>query len=133
MQDIRKQAWSKWREKLFPIIQQTEKRNNHMFAEEINSALSNDEAFLFVGEDGFFVLQPVSNNGIPSVVVMFAFNWGENAVNRYQETIEQLSREIGARSVQLYTVVKGLIPILEAQGYTLKNETDAIMQWVKPL
>lgn len=129
---LNKADWSNLRFKLFPIIEQTEKRNNHKFADEIDKALSNDRAFLFVGEDGFFVLQPISSKGIVTVNVMFAFNWESNAIDRYQYIIEQLSREIGARGLQLTTAVTGLVPLLKAQGWQQTN-TNRIMHWTKKL
>ncbi|MGD6739676.1 hypothetical protein ACN08N_23490 [Photobacterium leiognathi subsp. mandapamensis] len=130
--NIVKQKWQNYREKLLPIIQATEKRNAHIFSNEVDKALSSGRAFLFVGEDGFFVLQPLSNNGIVTVNVMFAFNWESNAIHRYQSVIEQLSREIGARGLELTTAVRGLIPLLESQGWQQEN-TDRIMRWTKTL
>lgn len=129
---ITKQNWQQYRDKLLLIIQATEKRNSHIFSDEIDKALSSGRAFLFVGEDGFFVLQPLSRSGIVTVNVMFAFNWESNAIDRYQSTIEQLSREIGARGLELTTAVNGLIPLLEAQGWQQTN-SDRIMHWTKTL
>ncbi len=132
LMNIKKQNWQQYRDKLLPIIQTTEKRNSHLFSDEIDKALSSDRAFLFVGEDGFFVLQPISRTGIVTVNVMFAFNWESNAIHRYQSTIERLSREIGARGLELTTAVKGLIPLLEAHGWQQTN-SDRIMHWTKIL
>ncbi|TGZ32576.1 hypothetical protein EQ875_03857 [Photobacterium damselae subsp. damselae] len=130
--NIKKENWLEFHEKLLPIIKQTEQRNNHMFADEIDEALSEGRAFLFVGADGFFVLQPLSNDGVVTVNVMFAFNWESNAIHRYQSVIEQLSREIGARGLELTTAVKGLVPLLESEGWQQEN-TDRIMRWTKTL
>ncbi|MBY3789584.1 hypothetical protein HPQ32_14255 [Photobacterium carnosum] len=127
-----KAGWKDYRNKLLPIIQATEKRNLHLASTEIDKALSSGRAFLFVGEDGFFVLQPISRKSIVTVNVMFAFNWGSNAIDRYQSTIEQLSREIGARGLELTTAVNGLIPLLELQGWQQAN-SDRIMRWTKTL
>ncbi|PSU89931.1 hypothetical protein C0W35_18165 [Photobacterium kishitanii] len=127
-----KAVWKDYREKLLLIIQATEKRNSHTFSDEIDKALSFDRAFLFIGEDGFFVLQPLSENGVVTVNVMFAFDWGGNAIERYQASIEQLSREIGATGLELYTVVKGLVPLLKQQHWQLTNN-DRIMRFIKPL
>lgn len=130
--NILKVLWDSYRDKLLPIIQQIEQRNNHMFADEIDKALSEDRAFLFIGDDGFFVLEPLSRNGIVRVNVMFAFNWGANAIDRYQSTIERLAREIGARSIELYTAVKGLIPLLENNNWRMDSDGH-VMHWVKTL
>ncbi|MCD9520262.1 hypothetical protein [Photobacterium phosphoreum] len=130
--NIAKQNWQQYRDKLLPIIQTTEKRNSHLFSDEIDKALSFGRAFLFVGEDGFFVLQPLSENSVMTVNVMFAFNWGGNAIERYQNMIEQLSREIDATELELYTVVKSLVPLLEQQDWQLTNG-DRVMHFTKPL
>ncbi|MEC6796768.1 hypothetical protein C9J20_09050 [Photobacterium phosphoreum] len=130
--NIAKQNWQQYRDKLLPIIQTTEKRNSHLFSDEIDKALSSGRAFLFVGEDGFFVLQPLSENSVMTVNVMFAFNWGGNAIERYQNMIEQLSREIGATELELYTVVESLVPLLEQQDWQLTNG-DRVMHFTKPL
>ncbi|MGR5465348.1 hypothetical protein ACPV5G_20640 [Photobacterium damselae] len=131
-EQITKKSWRDYREKLFPIIKQTERRNNHKFADEIDKALSDGRAFLFIGADGFFVLEPLSRNGIVRVNVMFAFNWGANAIDRHQSTIESLAREIGARSIELYTAVKGLIPLLENNNWRMDSDGH-VMHWVKTL
>lgn len=130
--NIAKQNWQQYRDKLLPIIQTTEKRNSHLFSDEIDKALSSGRAFLFVSEDGFFVLQPLSENSVMTVNVMFAFNWGGNAIERYQNIIEQLSREIGATELELYTVVESLVPLLEQQDWQLTNG-DRVMHFTKPL
>ncbi|MGR5241752.1 hypothetical protein ACPV36_12715 [Photobacterium damselae] len=130
--NIQKALWDNHRDKLLPIIQQTERRNNHKFADEIDKALSDGRAFLFIGADGFFVLEPLSRNGIVRVNIMFAFNWGANAIDRYQSTIERLAREIGARSIELYTAVKGLIPLLENNNWRMDSDSH-VMHWVKTL
>lgn len=130
--DVLRQNWHKYRDRLLPVIQATERRNSHLFSDEIDKALSSDRAFLFIGEDGFFVLQPLSENGVVTVNVMFAFDWGGNAIERYQASIERLSREIGATGLKLYTVVKGLVPLLKQQHWQLTND-DRIMRFIKPL
>ncbi|MCG7587080.1 hypothetical protein [Photobacterium sp. OFAV2-7] len=126
--------WTDYRVKLYPIIQQTEDRNNHRFAEEIDNALSNERAFLFVGDDGFMVLQPVTEQGgTVSVNIMFAYNDGGDAMIRYQPVIEQLARKIGACSVHFYTKVAGLVPIAEYIGYSLASNQGGVQKFTKPL
>ncbi|AWK83823.1 hypothetical protein [Photobacterium damselae] len=130
---INKTEWNKYKDKLLLIIQATERRNNHLFADDINKALSEGRAFLFVGEDGFFVLEPLLQDGETIVNVMFAFNWGNNAIARYQETIERLSLDIGAKGLELCTAVKGLIPLLEQQRWELISTDNNVMYWTKRL
>ncbi|MGR5115032.1 hypothetical protein [Photobacterium damselae] len=103
-----------------------------MFAEEIDKALSEGRAFLFIGQDGFFVLEPLSSKGLVRINIMFAFNWGGDAINRYQTMIERLAREAGARSLELYTAVKGLVPLLEQHQWKMTGD-EPVMHWVKTL
>ena len=126
-------SWSEYRDKLLPIIRRTEQRNHHQFTDEIDSALSNERAFLFLVSDGFMVLQPVPENGVVSVNVMFAYNEGRDAIVRYQAVIEQLTREIGGRGVHFYTKVAGLKPIAEKMGYALESVQDGIHKYKKTL
>ncbi|WIG70703.1 hypothetical protein KEC58_15740 [Photobacterium damselae] len=120
------------RQKLLPIIQSTEKRNQHTFSDDIDKALSEGRAFLFIGQDGFFVLEPLSSKGLVRINIMFAFNWGGDAINRYQTMIERLAREAGARSLELYTAVKGLVPLLKQHQWQMTGD-EPVMHWVKTL
>ncbi|MGF1727078.1 hypothetical protein [Photobacterium nomapromontoriensis] len=133
MTELVKSEWSRYRSKLLPVIQTIEQRNSHQFSDEVDKALSSERAFLFVAQDGFLVLQPLSQGGTVTVNVMFAFNWGDSAISRYQHTIERLSRDIGARGLELYTVVVGLIPSLEMQGWQMTPSDNRIMHWTKTL
>lgn len=134
MENITYANWPDYRDKLFPIIQHTERRNNHRFADEINSALSNERAFLFVATDGFMVLQPISEpGGIISVNIMFAYNDGGDAIVRYQPVVERLAQEIGGYSVHFYTKVAGLAPIAEQMGYQLVSHQDGIQKYTKTI
>ncbi|HIF9182352.1 TPA: hypothetical protein ACX6QL_003456 [Photobacterium damselae] len=128
-----KSLWGSYRQILLPIIKKTERRNNHEFADEIDKALSEDRAFLFIGDDGFFVLEPLFQDGETIVNVMFAFNWGNNAIARYQETIERLSLDIGAKGLELCTAVKGLIPLLDQQRWEWISTDNNVMYWIKRL
>ncbi|UKA12672.1 hypothetical protein [Photobacterium damselae] len=130
--NIQRVSWNNYRQKLLPIIKKIEQRNNHLFSDEIDKALSEGRAFLFIGGDGFFVLEPISQNEETIANVMFAFNWGGDAVKRYQVVIEQLAHDIGAVKLELYTKVKELAPLLKSQGWQ-KVESGPVMHWVKRL
>ncbi|UJZ96496.1 hypothetical protein IHC87_18195 [Photobacterium damselae subsp. damselae] len=71
--NIQRVSWNNYRHKLLPIIKKIEQRNNHLFSDEIDKALSEGRAFLFIGGDGFFVLEPIFQNEETIVNVMFAF------------------------------------------------------------
>ncbi|PCE67528.1 hypothetical protein E8E00_04905 [Salinivibrio sp. YCSC6] len=125
--------WLNYRLHLLPIIRKTQSRNNHFFADEIDDALLDERAFLFLAEDGFVVLQPTARNGLSWLNVMFAFNWGGNAITRYQSEIELKGRQMGARGVELFTAVPGLEQALLANGYVKTSGAARVQHWEKLL
>ncbi|SUB90609.1 hypothetical protein [Photobacterium damselae] len=133
MNEIALQSWDEVRSKLYPVIKTIESNNHHQFADDTDKALSEGRAFLFIGDDGFFVLEPLFQDGETIVNVMFAFNWGNNAIARYQETIERLSLDIGAKGLELCTAVKGLIPLLDQQRWKWVSTDNNVMYWIKRL
>ena len=132
---ISRQDWCDYRTELMRIIRHTEKRNKHQFAEQIDEALSNDRAFLFLSDDGFLVLRPiVDDNENIHVEVMFAFSWSDDAINEYQPIVEQMTSMINGKSIILYTVVKKLGILLQNNGYTLEDiDENGVMRWTKQL
>ncbi|PMP10271.1 hypothetical protein BCS93_11045 [Vibrio breoganii] len=114
-------------------MEHTEKRNDHEFAFQIDKALSDERAFLFVGEDGFFVLRPIVRKGITITEIMFAYAWSSNAIDTYQMLIEELALKAKASAIQLRTVVVGLIPSLVEQGFKKEAGNQRIMVWTKEI
>lgn len=133
MSQLYSALWHQYRDKLFPIIQKAQQRNDHQFADEIDDALQTERAFLFLVEDGFTVLLPKRRDGLPWLNVMFAFSWGGNAIDRYQPGIELKARQMGARGVELYTVVGGLEQALLDNGYVKTTGETRIQHWEKIL
>lgn len=126
-------SWSEYRDKLLPIIERTAQRNEHDFVGQVDEALNDDRAFLFIADDGFMILKPTHRSGCVWVTVMFAFNWGENAIERYQPEIEKMTKQIGGRGVELYTAVTALSPILCGQGYERTGQEGKVQHWQKAL
>ena len=125
---ILKQPWIKWRDKLLPIIQQSAKRNQHDFVDDVDKALLCGRAFLFTANDGFFVLEP-SGDGV--VGVIFAFSFGGHACRKYQPVIEQLARDIGARQLYFLTALRGFAIIAKELGYVKQSQSGHVTKWVK--
>jgi hypothetical protein len=125
--------WADFKDRLFPIIQKTQSRNDHQFADEIDNALRTERAFLFLVKDGFTVLLPKRRDGLPWLNVMFAFSWGGNAIDRYQSEVELKARQMGARGVELYTAVEGLEQALLDNGYVKTTGEARIQHWEKIL
>ncbi len=125
--------WSSYRSVLLPLIERTENRNNDHFADQIDKALSQERAFLFVGIDGFMVLEPHSRRGKPYLNIMFALNDKPEAIPRYHSKIEELAKDFGAQWITTQTKVKALRPHIESQGFDLVNEIDGVMFFKKIL
>ena len=124
-------SWSVYRDLLYPIIKRTQSRNDHKFAAQIDKALSEDRAFLFLGSDGFFVLQPLYSES--AVLISFAWNQGGNAITRYQSTVEELARFLAVDSLMLETKVAQLAPALLANGWNRTGVTGGIECWQKTI
>ncbi len=125
--------WERYRDRLLPLIARTARRNHHEFSEQVDRALSDKTAFLFLCEDGFVVLEPQYRGPVIWVNVLFAYGWGENTIQRYQHQIEHLARQIGGRGVELITAVTALEPRLLQQGYTKVSGDEQIQHWEKAL
>ena len=131
---ISRESWPDYRINLLPVIERAAERNRHKFAEQVDKALSDERAFLFLIEDGFFVLRPIvdDNNDIHNEV-MFAYCWGGTGVNTYQPLVEEMTRMIEGKSVIAYTTLKPLGRLMLAKGYRLDSKKDRVMKWVKEL
>ncbi|MFQ2147425.1 hypothetical protein ACK33U_02250 [Aeromonas jandaei] len=83
---------------------------------ELQDAIRNWVAFLFVrGSDGF-VLKPVSDAGITGVVVWVG--WGaRGATERHLPEVKRLARMIGARWLRFHSVRKGWLKVAQRQGW----------------
>ncbi|OUD77217.1 hypothetical protein XM73_c20569 [Vibrio vulnificus] len=125
------QPYSKWRDKLLPIIQKTAENNRHPFAENVDRALLDSKAFLFLSEDGFVALKPFDGD---KVCVLFAYSFTQGATMKYQPEIEALSRKIGAKSIVFHTALEGaFIELCKRLGYRKTSQQEHISTWVKEI
>ncbi|EKO3632413.1 hypothetical protein M3894_002943 [Vibrio metschnikovii] len=111
-------------------MEQTEKRNNHNFAGQIDEALLSGRASLFLVEDGFFVLEPSFIEGEMSVCILFAYSFNKGSAGLYLPLIERLSKEVGAKKLLFWTAVKKLNSVLVAHDFQ-KTEGGHIDRWEK--
>ncbi len=128
MKRTSKQPWNKWRDKLLPIIQRAANRNRHDFADNVDKALLSGRAFLFIAEDGFFVLEPM---GKGVVEVVFAFSFGGHACRVYQPVIDQLARDIGADHLYFETTLRGFAVLAKELGYVKQSQRGRVTKWVR--
>lgn len=128
---IAKANYQKHRSLVLPIIKKTDEINQHDFANEIDQALLDDRAFLFLMECGFFVLQPTIKQGEVWVNIMFAYSSGTVALASYMNEICKLAKMIDAKGVELYTVVKKLEPFLIRKGFVKDSGESRRQHWTK--
>lgn len=125
------QSYSQWRDKLLPIIQKAAEDNRHPFAENVDRALLNSKAFLFLSEDGFVALQPMDGK---AVCVLFAYSFTQGSTAKYQPEIEVLSKKIGATSIVFHTTLDGAFATLcRRLGYRKLKQNEHISTWVKEI
>ncbi|PWI34832.1 hypothetical protein DI392_00695 [Vibrio albus] len=120
--------YDKLRDRIFPLIQQSAKKNRHDFADNVDKSLLSNRAFLFIAPDGFFVLEP-SSSGV--VGVIFAFSFGGNNCVKYQPAIEQLARDIGAKQLYFLTSLRGFSILAKKLGYTKDSQSGRVTKWIK--
>ncbi|WP_308318783.1 hypothetical protein [Vibrio metschnikovii] len=124
------QPYSKWRDRLLPIIEQTEQRNDHEFANQVDEALLSGRASLFLVADGFFVLEPSFIDGEMAVCVLFAYSFNKGSSAIYLPVMEKLAKEVGAKKLLFWTAVKKLHSVLVAHDFQ-KTESGHIDRWEK--
>ncbi|ELP4886762.1 hypothetical protein QPB17_001648 [Vibrio cholerae] len=113
-------------------MEQTEKRNQHWFAKQVDEALLNGRASLFLVEEGVFVLEPCLDNGEMQVWVLFAWSNRKAAFKRHLPTVEQLAKRVKAKRLLLNTAVKALQASLIDGGFCC-IETGDVETWCKEI
>ncbi|EJL7976525.1 hypothetical protein NM099_001260 [Vibrio cholerae] len=113
-------------------MEQTEKRNQHWFAKQVDEALLDGRASLFLVEEGVFVIEPSLDNGEMQVWVLFAWSNRKGALKRYLPTVEQLAKRVKAKRLLLNTAVKALQVSLIDGGFC-RIETGDVETWCKEI
>ncbi|WP_353616370.1 hypothetical protein [Vibrio ordalii] len=113
-------------------MEQTERRNRHAFAKQVDEALLNGRASLFLVEEGLFVLEPSLDNGEMQVWVLFAWSVRKGALKRQLPRVEQLAKRIQAKKLLLNTAVKSLRVSLIDGGFCC-IETGDVETWCKEI
>lgn len=127
-----KVPYERWRDNVLPLMEQTEKRNQHWFAKQVDEALLNGRASLFLVEEGVFVLEPSLDNGEMQVWVLFAWSNRKGALKRHLPTVEQLAKRVKAKRLLLNTAVKALQVSLIDGGFCC-IETGDVETWCKEI
>ncbi|UWY94966.1 hypothetical protein N4267_18720 [Vibrio cholerae] len=127
-----KLSYESWRSRVLPLMEQTEERNQHWFAKQVDEALLDGRASLFLVEEGVFVLEPSLDNGEMQVWVLFAWSNRKGALKRHLPTVEQLAKRVKAKRLLLNTAVKALQVSLIDGGFCC-IETGDVETWCKEI
>jgi hypothetical protein len=116
------------RDRILPLIEKAAERNRHDFADNIDRALLSGRAFLFLMNNGFFVLEP---NNDRSIEVAFGFSFGGNSCLEFQPSVEQLARDIHATHLYFHTTLRGFAILAGKMGYKKKSQSGRVTTWIK--
>ena len=100
---------------------------------EIQSACHKKQAFCFMSDDSLIVLRPRMKDGIPYVVVWLGVSTRSDGLVRHTPAVQELTRQIGGRWAEFYTVRKGFIRIAKRLGFERKEDEGGLMKFVIPV
>lgn len=96
---------------------------NQNLPSELQDAIRNRVAFLFVRGDDGFVLKPVSEQGTTGVLVWVG--WGDSgAPERNLPEVKRLARMIGARWLRFHSARRGWLKVAPRMGW-VRQQDDA--------
>ena len=96
--------------------------------QEIYEACRNKQAFLFVRDRAGWVLKPLSEDGIPYVLIWVAWSERTDGLLTYSDEIQFLARKIGARFLRFHTARKGFLRIAPRLGWQRQaDDADGLM------
>ena len=94
---------------------------NQNLPSELQDAIRNRVAFLFVRGDDGFVLKPQAEDGVIGVLVWVG--WGDGgAPERYLPEVKRLARLIGARWLRFHSVRKGWLKVAPRMGWVRQSD-----------
>lgn len=97
--------------------------SNPRLSSELQDAIRNRVAFLFVRCEDVFVLKPVVEQGITGVLVWVG--WGDGgAPDRHLPEVKRLARLIGARWLRFHSARKGWLRVAPRMGW-VRQPDDA--------
>ncbi|AHG22195.1 hypothetical protein Z042_23220 [Chania multitudinisentens RB-25] len=101
--------------------------------EKIQNACREKQAFCFGSDDARIVLKPRSRDGIPYVVVWLGVSISRDGLERYTPKVQELTRMIGGRWAEFYTVRKGFIRKARQLGFERLPDEDGLMKFRIPV
>ncbi|HDO1314702.1 hypothetical protein [Aeromonas veronii] len=106
-----------------PIHRIASDTGNPNLSVELQDAIHNRVAFLFVRSDDGFVLKPVRERGTTGVLVWVG--WGQGgAPQRHLPEVKRLARMVGARWLRFHSARKGWLKLAPGMGW-VRQPDDA--------
>jgi hypothetical protein len=101
-----REAWGEIRPGLEHVRQRTEAPWR---VEDVYAACLVGQAFLYVGEPGFIVVQPQEDklSGEPELLVWVAYSSDHGSVDRFQPAVDALARDKGFKKLVMWSTRPG--------------------------
>jgi len=113
-----KAKWSQHRDRLKPIIDKIGlKASEPELYTNIDKACSNEQAFLFLVHDGFFILRPRYQRQITYMDLVVGYSEGVNAMVKYLPVLISLAKQGEAQFLRFYSVRKGFDKVALRYGW----------------
>lgn len=126
--------WRAYREQFKNDVLETEARLNQAgLYDHINEALLSGRAFLFVSDNGWAALQPISTNGIPSVHILFVKSYKPGMLVRHTLFAVKMAVKIGSRYLTADTKSERAMVAYRRFGFKLESESDGVYHLKKIL
>ncbi|CAI1015753.1 Uncharacterised protein [Serratia fonticola] len=109
------------------------KNGDENLKDEIQDACRKKQAFCFGADDARIVLRPRSRDGVPYVVVWLGVSTSLDGLDRYTPKVQELTRMIGGRWAEFYTVRKGFIRKARQLGFERLPDEDGLMKFRIPV
>ena len=113
------------------LMRETDIMQNLNFSHQIDSALRDERAFLFVAHNCLVVLQPRVIDDELWLNIMFAYSFGTTALPLHMDQIGKLAKQINAVGIELYTTVQKMKPFLIRKGFQSDNNVSTRQHWSK--
>ncbi|HDL7691797.1 TPA: hypothetical protein PXP51_001581 [Yersinia enterocolitica] len=99
----------------------------------IRHACRQQQAFWFSAEDAVLVLRPRVSDGMPYVLVWLAVSTRRKGLEHYLPTLQYLTRRMGGRWAEFYTVRQGFIRIARRVGFERMADEEGFMRFRIPV
>lgn len=101
--------------------------------DEIADAVESGKAMIFGNDTDRIVLRLRLKDGVPYVVVCLGVSVSNNGLDRNTPIIKKMTRDVGGRWAEFYTVRKGFIRIAKRFGFERLPDVDGFMKFKIPV